>query len=458
MAGLSCGIALAEAGWRVRLYEKRPHLGGRAASYTLPDGTEIDNCQHVTLGCCTNLDDFYGRVGAREKIRFFDYLAFADASGRISRMRAAALPAPLHLALAFVRLGGLRAGEKWAIARALNEILRSGGRPSDARGITMLEWLERRRQPAGAIANFWRLVLVSALDEELDRAEAQYGIDVFWKSFLVNRAGFRMGVPAAPLGELYEGCRKALERRGGEIRTRARVARFRIEQERVGALAFEDGNEEIADAYVAAVPHGALLEMLPAELVEREPVFGNLRRLQASPITGVHLWYDRTVTEEPFLALMGLESQWIFNKTALLNPAPAPPNESAKQYLQVVISASYDLVSESRQEIIERVRKEMELVLPAAREAQVVKATVVKETAATFSPAPGVDQWRPESQSPIGQLFLAGDWTRTGWPATMEGAVRSGYLAAQAVLNLAGQHRTFLQPDLPAEGFVHLWS
>jgi zeta-carotene desaturase len=340
----------------------------------------------------------------------------------------------------------------------MGEILRSAGRPKDARGITMLEWLRKRRQPVRAIANFWRLVLVSALDEELDRTEAQYGIDVFWKAFVANRAGFRMGVPAAPLGDLYEGCRAALERRGGEIRTRARAAKFRIEQDRVAALAFEDGSEESADAYVAAVPHGALLEMLPPELVEREPAFGNLRQLRASPITGIHLWYDRRVTEEPFLALVGLESQWIFNKSALLDPAPEPPSEPAKQYLQVVISASYELVSRSRQEIVDLVRKEMETVLPAARGAQVVKATVVKETAATFSPAPGVDEWRPESQGPIGQLFLAGDWTRTGWPATMEGAVRSGYLAAQAVLNLAGQHRTFLQPDLPAEGFVHLWS
>jgi zeta-carotene desaturase len=459
LAGLSSAIALAEAGWRVRLLEKRPHLGGRAASYTLPDGTEIDNCQHVTLGCCTNLEDFYGRVGAQEKIRYFERLAFADRSGRISRIGPWPLPAPLHLGPSFACFRGLSVADKLAIARALMAILRSGGRPEGATAATMLEWLREQRQTPGAIERFWRVVLVSALDEELDRTQAQYGIDVFWKGFLMNHAGYRIGVPAVPLGELYAGCRSALEQRGGEIRTRARVSGFSIEEGRVVGLVLEDGSEEAADAYVSAVPHSALLDLLPAEVVEREPVFGQLRQFGSSPITGVHLWFDREVTQEPFLALMGMESQWIFNKTRLLEAAAngsgnGPGGQG--QYLQVVISASYDLVSRSRQEIIELVRKELGEVLPVTRTARMVKATVVKETAATFSPALGVDRWRPEAQSPIRQLFLAGDWTRTGWPATMESAVRSGYLAAQAILSRAGQHRTFLQPDLPPEGFVQM--
>lgn len=468
LAGLSCAIALADAGCRVRLFEMRPHLGGRAASYALPDGTEIDNCQHVTLGCCTNLDHFYRRVGARSKIRFFHRLTFCDREGRVSRMAASLLPAPLHLAGSFLRFRSLGVRDKLGIARALGEIVRRAGRPADAREVTMLDWLRRRRQTPAAIERFWRVVLVSALDEELDRAEAQYGIDVFWKAFLANRGGFPIGVPAVPLGELYAGCGEALARRGGQIRTRARARGFRIEDGRVRALEFDDQTVQTADAYVAAVPHDALLQLLPPACVDREPVFANLRNLRDSPITGVHLWFDRKVTSEPFLALVGLTSQWVFNKSLLL---AGPPDGSAggtgilpvtapeaSQYLQVVISASYDLVSRPRQEIVELVRSELNQVLPAARQARLLKSTVVKETAATFSPAPGVDRWRPQAGSPIGQLFLAGDWTRTGWPATMEGAVRSGYQAAQAVLNLAGQRLTLLQPDLPPVGYVQLWS
>jgi squalene-associated FAD-dependent desaturase len=465
LAGLSSAIALAEAGCRVRLFEMRPHLGGRAASYSLPDGTEIDNCQHVTMGCCTNLEDFYRRAGASGRISFFDRITFADREGRTSQIRLSALPAPLHLAPSLFRFHSLGIKDKISISRALGEIARRGGRLADARGVTMLEWLRRRRQTAAAIDRFWKAVLVSALDEDLDRAEAQYGIDVFWKAFLSNRAGFRVGVPTVPLGELYAGCRDGLSLRGGQIRTRVRARRFRIDDGRAAALVLDDGTEEVADVYVAAVPHDALLEMLPGDLVDREPVFSGLRQLRASPITGVHFWFDRPVMREPFLALVGLESQWIFNRSLLLTGGGGgiasnfrEKAAGAKQYLQVVISASYDLVPRPRQEIIEMIRKELELVLPAAHAAHLTKATVVKETAATFSPAPGVDRWRPQACSPIRQLFLAGDWTRTGWPATMEGAVRSGYLAAEAVLNSAGQQRAFLQPDLSPEGFAHIWA
>jgi zeta-carotene desaturase len=465
LAGLSSAIALAEAGCRVRLFEMRPHLGGRAASYQLPDGTEVDNCQHVTLGCCTNLNDFYRRVDARDKIRFFDRLTFCDSQGRTSQMKPSPLPAPLHLSCSLARYRSLAAADKLAIAQTLAGIALCGGRPADARGVTMLDWLRRRRQSPAAIERFWRVVLVSALDEELDRAEAQYGIDVFWKAFLANRNGFPIGVPTVPLGELYAGCGDALARRGGEIRTRMRAARFRIEDGEVRALAFDDGSEQTADAYVSAVPYDALLEMLPADLIEREPVFGNLRHLRSSPITGVHLWLDRQVTDEPFLALVGLVSQWVFNKSLLLGNGGGAPEPGATprlaqpgQYLQVVISASYDLLPRSRQEIVDLVQNELQRVLPAARQARLVKAVVVKVAAATFSPAPGVDRWRPVASSPIRQLFLAGDWTRTGWPATMEGAVRSGYQAAQSILSLSGQRRTFLQPDLPPVGIIPMWA
>jgi zeta-carotene desaturase len=458
LAGLSSAVALAEAGYRVRLLEKRPHLGGRAASYVLPGGEHVDNCQHVTLGCCTNLEDFYRRVGAAGKIRFFDRLLFAAPDGSRGAMESLPLPPPLHMALSFARFPLLGWADKRAIARALLTIARSGGRPAglsnDAGGVTMLAWLQQHRQTERSIRRFWEVILVSALDEELGRIDARYGIDVFWKAFLSARGGYRVGVPCVPLGELYDGCREAIGERGGEVLLRAGVRGLQVKGNQVTGVEREDGSVETADYYVTAVPHDILPGLLPADVVEREPVFSNLRNLRTSPITGVHLWFDRKVMSEPFLTLLDSTTQWVFNKTQLYGGG----EENDGQYLQLVISASYDLVARSRQEIIELCLNELREVFPAIRGATLVKGTVVKETSATFSPAPGSDQWRPAQKSPLAKLFLAGDWTSTGWPSTMEGAVRSGYLAAEAILSDTGAPRKFLRLDLPAEGLARLWA
>ncbi len=475
LAGLSSAVALAEAGLRVRLLEKRPHLGGRATSYTLPDGTEVDNCQHVTLGCCTNLSDFYRRVGAEGKIRFYDRLYFLDKQGRRSTIEAAGLPPPLHMAPSFLFFGALSFADKRGIARAMLAIARSGGNPAGADGASMLDWLHRMKQTPSAIERFWRVVLVSALDEELARTDARYGIDVFWKAFLGSRHGYHVGIPSVPLAALYQGCQDALVQRGGEVRLRAGVREIRVQQNRFAGAVLEDGSEIQADACIAAVPHNVLLNMGPKEMSDGGGQLEGLLHLKTSPITGVHLWFDRAVMTEPFVTLLDHTTQWVFNKTLLYGATETkdtterPTGQAGKvagseraaqggQYLQLVISASYDLVPRSRQEIIDLCVRELAEVLPASREAKLLKATVIKEINATFSPEPGVDRWRPSQQSSVRGLFFAGDWTRTGWPATMEGAVRSGYLAAEALLAVSGQPRKFLQPDLPFEGLSKLWA
>src|SRR6516225_6661522 len=480
LAGLSSAIALADAGFRIQLLEKRRHLGGRATSYTLPDGSEVDNCQHVTLGCCTNLADFYRRVGASEKIRFYDRLYFVDREGRRSEIQASPLPSPLHMAPSFLLFDALTLADKRSIAEGMLAIARAEGNPPRAEGASMLEWLHSMRQTPGAIERFWRVVLVSALDEELARTDAKYGIEVFWKGFLSNARGYRVGIPYVPLAELYEGCREAIARRGGEVRLRSGVRRLCVQGDGFAGAILEDGTEITADACIAAVPHDVLLTLAPKEMAEPGAPLEGLRHINTSPITSVHFWFDRTVMAEPFLTLLDHTTQWIFNRTLLSSGSetnawkarPTGPNEGSPgaevraktgnaekgQYLQLVISASYDLVPRSRAEIIELCRHELADVLPATCEANVLKAMVIKEVNATFSPEPGVDRWRPAQTTPVSNLFLSGDWTQTGWPSTMEGAVRSGYLAAEAALAHFGQPTALLQPDLPAEGLCKFWA
>ncbi len=459
LAGLASGVALAEAGWRVRLFEQKPFLGGRATSYVLPGGEHVDNCQHVTLGCCTNLADFYRRVGAADKIKFFDRLVFLDPQGRRGTMKAGILPAPFHMTGSFLTFAPLKIGDKISIGRAMLEILAAKGKTRDldeAGGISMLEWLHRRAQTQGAIERFWRVVLVSALDEELEHTDARFGVDVFWKAFLMNSTGYRMGVPIVPLAELYAGCQTAIEARGGEVNLRTPVRALVADGTSIGCVQFDNAREESADAYVFAVPHDAIVELMPDSIRCAESSLANLYKIKVAPITGVHFWFDRHVMDEPFVTLLDTNTQWIFNKSQLY----AVPNGAAKnqeQYLQMVISASYDLLKKSRQEIIDLCLREVRQALPRAQEAQLMKATVIKEVAATFSPQPGVDRWRPKQDTKIAKLFFAGDWTATGWPATMEGAVRSGYLAAEAVLRAADTPRKVLQPDLPPSGLVSMW-
>ena len=461
LAGLAAGVALAESGWRVRLFEQRPFLGGRATSYVLPGGEHVDNCQHVTLGCCTNLEDFYRRIGAAGKIKFFDRLLFLDPQGRRGVMQAGLLPAPFHLTGSFAAFAPLALLDKLSIARAMLDILRSKGKPPDLHengGISMLDWLRRRGQTKRAIERFWRVVLVSALDEELDRTDARFGVDVFWKAFLSNSTGYRMGVPAVPLADLYDGCKSEIDRRGGEVLLRAPARGLKIDNGALAGVRFDEGKEETADAFVFAVPHTALAELLPESVKQTDPSLANLDKIKVAPITGVHFWFDRPVMTEPFLTLLDTTTQWIFNKTALYADSNGKEKcAPAGQYLQMVISASYDLLQKPRQEIIDLCLAEVCAALPAARDAKLLKATVIKEAAATFSPEPGVDRWRPKQQTSVPRLFLAGDWTDTGWPATMEGAVRSGYLAAEALLRAAGTPRKFLQPDLEPDGFIAMW-
>jgi zeta-carotene desaturase len=223
LAGLSSAVALAEAGFRVRLLEKRPYLGGRATSYLLPSGEHVDNCQHVTLGCCTNLEDFYRRVGAADQIQFFDQLLFAAPDGQRGAIASAALPPPLHMAASFLSFPLLGWADKIAIARALLTIACSGGRPADlpsgtaGENVTMLAWLEKHRQTKRAIRRFWEVILVSALDEDLDRIDARYGIDVFWKAFLSTRAGYRVGIPRIPLADCTRAAASRSPRRAAKF-------------------------------------------------------------------------------------------------------------------------------------------------------------------------------------------------------------------------------------------------
>ncbi len=430
LAGLAAAAALGQSGFEVELFEARPVLGGRATSYpwTGPDEQPrlIDNCQHILLRCCTNLLDFYQRLGVADRIRFYREFYFIEPGGRVSRLAGGRLPAPWHFTGSFLGVKFLALADKLAILRALAAVRREYPARGELERMTMLDWLEEKRQPARAIDRFWRQVLVSAVNEELDRMGARHGLQVIWLGFLASASGYEMGVPAVPLGELYRA--EAWQRwERVELRLRAPVERVLFDGKRVVGVVWR-GATATADFYILAVP----FERLPALAPELGIDFDGW---QHSPITGIHLWFDRAVTELPHATLLDRTIQWFFNK-------------AGGRYLQVVVSASRKLIELERSEVIELARRELEEFLPGVRRARLEQAHVVKELRATFSALPGIEERRPPARTAFENLLLAGDWTRTGWPPTMEGAVRGGYLAAEEIAAACGRPARFLQPDL----------
>jgi zeta-carotene desaturase len=449
LAGLAAGCALAGSGFRVTLFERRPYLGGRASSYEHPGTAEVvDNCQHVLLGCCTNLIQFYERLGVESKIRWYDRLTFLEPGGRASVIAPSKLPAPLHNAPAFLRAACLNLSDKLSIAVAMAALAPATPRES---GASFLTWLHRHGQTRQAIERFWKPILVSALNEDLDRMSVPYAARVVRESFLKSAAAGRMGVPTVPLTELYSVAGDYIAAHGGEIHFRCVAESFRAEIDKVKLLV--SGEETSFDFVLFAVPFDILSRILP-QTSAADTLRQVLAQFETSPITGIHLWFDRQITDLDHAVLLDRTIQWMFHKSKLLGR-----NENGSgSYVELVVSSSKTLVEKSRAEIIELALTELREFFPAARYANPVKSTVIKEVHATYSPRPGVDVYRPRPQTVWPRVFLAGDWTATGWPATMEGAVRSGYMAAESIARVAGiQDASFLVPELPASGFMRLF-
>jgi squalene-associated FAD-dependent desaturase len=437
LAGLATATALALRGFRITLLEARGRLGGRASSFTdAVSGQVLDTCQHVSMGCCTNLAHFCRTVDTAHLLQTQPCLYFISSDRRVSRFRADRLPAPFHLARSFLTAHYLTLGEKLRIAWGL-VCLRQAPAHSD---MPFADWLARHRQTPRTVERFWGLVLTSALNEVPQRIGLRYARKVFVDGFLRHPRGFEVELPSVPLGQLYgDELRAWLEKHNVRLRLGQGVRRLSIRGDTVEGLELRTGEGLRADWYVSAVPFDRLLGLLPADLTDAEPYFANLRQLGTSPITSVHLWFDRPVTDLPHAVLVDCTSQWLFNR------GEVAPGE---HYVQVVVSAARQFRGLGHEDVQQHVVAEVRRRFPAVEHAQLVRARVVTEHAATFSAVPGVDRWRPVQASPLRNLFVAGDWTATGWPATMEGAVRSGYLAAQALLRRKGVNVRLVQPDL----------
>ena len=452
VAGLSAACALVEAGFNVHLIDRRSYLGGRASSYLHPVANEyIDNCQHVLFGCCTNLLAFYQRVGVIDRIHWTSEMTMIEPGGRRTLLGPSALPAPLHGLPKLLAASAFSFADKMALARAFSAILKVS--PKDEGTESLSQWLARHGQTPGTVNRFWRLVIASALNAELDAIAVPYAAKVVRELFMNSAEAGRMGMSTVPLSDLYAAAARFITDRGSELHLSSNVEGAAWHKEDSKWSLFTRNGPIVADYVVLALPFEAMAKLAPA----MPPAAGfntfaaELEKHEHWPICSVHLWFDREITELDHAVLLDREIHWLFNKSRL------QPWRKSKGYIELVVSTSRAFAALERNKAIAQALAELAEFFPAAAEAKVEKAVLVKEVHATFGVPPGIDQFRPTATaSPWPNCFLAGDWTATGWPSTMESAARSGHLAAEALCASVNAPQKFLAPDLKPKGLMQL--
>ncbi|QQE11571.1 FAD-dependent oxidoreductase [Planctomycetota bacterium] len=438
VAGIAAAVRLSEYHVPVTLIETRTKLGGRATSFIDPTTKDpLDNCQHVLMGCCTNLIDLYKRLGVFDRIEWHQKLYFANTQSKkkpYDVMKADPLPAPLHLTRAMLGFKTLTLNEKYAIARAMSAIIRTSfNNRNKLDSLSFLDWLKQHKQPESAIKKYWEVVIVSACNESLDRCSSRYALQVLQEGFLHNKNAWTMGLSTVPLLDLYDPAESLIERAGGTLDLSQGVQSldFNEQSQLIDSLTLTKSNHSFAaDAFISTVPFDRLDKLASDQLKETDSRMQNLDKFTVSPIIGIHVYvqtYGKQVMDLPHMILTDSPIQWIFNKG----------NEKGYQHLHCVISAAYELVDMPAKKLNEITESELRRVLPQMNGTTIDHMRPVKEKRATFSVYAGLDKYRPSTMPNPDQtqnLFLAGDWVDTGWPATMEGATRSGYNAAHAAV------------------------
>ena len=419
-AGLSAASLLAERGARVLLLEARPTLGGRATAFTDPaTGERVDNGQHVLFGCYHETFRFLRRIGSESSLQLQRGLTIGivDGSGRASRLACPPLPPPFNLLVGVVRWRALSWRDRVAVLR-----MRSRSSRADAQ--TVRQWLVERGQTDRLIRLLWEPLAVAALNQAIDVAAAAPFIAVLDGLFGRRPQDSALAMPLRPLDELYAlPAARFLRARGGEVRTGS-PAQITCRGSSGSALRVRIKGEEVpAPLVICAVPWYALPDVFDHPPDSLAPMIDNARATAPSPIVTVNLWLDRAITNDTFIGLPGRTMQWVFEKRLLLG--------ESFSHLSLVSSGADAVVARSNDELTALAVNELRAAIPAAREAVLRRAVVVREKRATYSVAPGQPP-RPSVRSGVPGLFLAGDWIETGLPATIEGAVISGHMAADA--------------------------
>lgn len=434
-AGLAAAAALADAGRRVVVLERRSMLGGRACSFTdRVTGETVDNGQHLMMGCYHETLAFLERIGATEKLRIQPHprVDFLDERGGRASFTCPRLPAPLHVAAGLMGLRSIGWRDRLPALRVGLALRRANGDRAQLADLTVREWLTGLGQTERMQRRFWNPLALATLNETPDRASADMLARVIEEGFLRTHRDSQLVISRVGLSEMYTlDAKRYIEARGGEVRVAAEVAEIEVEGRRAIGVRLKSGERIKTASIVSTTPPGALGRMLRPQVIERCEAFRNLSRFEYSPIVSINLWYDEPVMDGEFACLLEGRIEWVFNRNAI-----AGKNKD-RQHLALVASGAHSLADRPKEELIELAVAEMRRFFPAAHSARLHHAHVVREREATISHTVGVARLRPQQQTVIDDFYLAGDWTATGLPATIEGAVRSGNACARLILGKA---------------------
>lgn len=429
-AGLAAATALAEAGRRVVLLEARPHLGGRARSWVDPDtGSVVDNGQHLFMGCYRETLRLLRRLGTIDRLELQPAcdVPFAERGGRVAAFRLPPAPYPINLLAGLLRFPGLGWRERLGTLRVALATLRHRGGAAGLDDRTVAAWLDGLGQGRGARARFWDPLAIATLNEDPERASAACFLPVLRAILLGGTGASRFGLARTGLSDLYaEPAAHFLRSRGCEVHLRAQVRQILVEGGRPIGVLLSDGAVRRGGPVIVAVPPAELLEILP-EAIAVGMSFARLAGLEASPIVSLYLWFGAEVVDQPFAGLVGGTWHWIFNRRGL-------SATGSGHAVTLVRSAARELVDLPRDALVRSGLQDLHDFFPRSRRATLRQALVIKERRATFAPAPGTARLRPPFRTEVPGLYLAGDWTGTGLPATIEGAVLSGHACARLAL------------------------
>lgn len=437
-AGLAAGVALAQVGRRVRLLEQKPYLGGRARSFTdAVTGSVVDNGQHLFMGCYHQTIDFLKTIGTLDRLSFQPGLSvrFLESDGNLSSLQCPQISAPWNLLLGLLRSDSFTWSEKLEVARMRRAMGVAHGSVVGGACGTVDEWMKSMGQSESLRHKFWNLICIAAMNEDPQIASAELFALVLKLALFTSASDSRLGMARVGLSECYTAAAtEFISARGGRVELGKNVVAFNFSHGACRGVTLAGGDTIEAKVVLSAAPWNQFVHLVPSDVLESETFFSDLAALQPAPIISINLWFDKPVTDLAFAALRGTTIQWLFNRNVICPQPESGKSGSELFYISLVLSGAHAHIEREKEDLLAMALEDLRGLLPASSEARLVHSLVLKERFATFSPAVGVVKIRPPARTPIRGLYLAGDWTATGLPATIEGAVKSGYTAASEIL------------------------